>query len=49
MSMSLGSKWLTHKMKVGTPVAYNACEGKLDKIYHWICIQREDFLGAMGY
>ena len=30
-------------MQVGIPVAYSACEVKLDKINHWICVQREDF------
>jgi len=28
-------------MQVGIPVAYNVCEVKLDKISHWICVQRE--------
>jgi len=27
-------------MQVGIPVAYNVCEVKLDKINHWICVQR---------
>jgi len=30
-------------MQVGIPVAYSVCEVKLDKINHWICVQREDF------
>jgi len=37
----------TYKMQVGIPVAYNVCEVKLDKINHWICVHREDFLIAM--
>jgi len=31
-------------MQVGIPGAYSACEVKLGKINHWICVQREDFL-----
>jgi len=30
-------------MQVGIPVAYNVCEVKLDKINHWVCVNREDF------
>ena len=40
---------LAHKMQVGIPVAYNVCEVKLDKINHWICVHREDYLVAMVY
>ena len=28
-------------MQVGIPVAYNVCEVKLDKINHWIYVQRK--------
>jgi len=34
---------LTHKMQVGIPVAYSACEVKLGQINHWICVHREGF------
>jgi len=40
---------LTRKMQVGIPVAYSVCEVKLDKINHWICVQREDLSVAMVY
>ena len=30
-------------MQVVIPVAYNVCEVKLNKVDHWICVQREDF------
>ena len=31
-------------MQVGIPFAYSVCEVKLDKIDHWICAHREDFV-----
>jgi hypothetical protein len=37
---------LTHKMQVGIPVAYNVCEVKPDKINHWICVCREEFVSC---
>jgi len=36
-------------MQVWISIAYNVCEVKLDKISHWICVHREDFLVAMLY
>ena len=35
-------------MQVGIPVAYNVCEVKLDKMSHWICVHRENFVSSDG-
>jgi len=30
-------------MPVVIPIAYSECEVRLDKMNHWICVNREDF------